>query len=188
MCIRDRRHTAPPTTDAAPRLAHAGISTGTRSRRFLRTPSTGCRRLLACACGDATHAHARRASIRRACDSYASGGGHRSHARMHRAPPCCCCCMYASARRSIRRAVVVSPRSIASRSAGARTDGDAAAQQRARLEAARRLACTVVARSLTRVHATPRRLRHVTRRLRRLTRRLVSRTQASQQQPDHGDF
>ena len=86
------RHAAPPTTDAAPRLAHAGISTRTRSRRFLRTPSTGCRRLLSCACGDATRAHARRASIRRTCDSYASGGGHRSHARMHRAPPCCCCC------------------------------------------------------------------------------------------------
>ena len=44
------RHTAPPTTDAAPRLAHAGICTATRSRRFLRTPSTGCRRLLPCAC------------------------------------------------------------------------------------------------------------------------------------------
>ena len=35
--------TAPPT-DASPRLAHVGFSAKTRSRRFLRAPSTRCRR------------------------------------------------------------------------------------------------------------------------------------------------
>ena len=146
------RHTAPPTTDAAPRLAHAGLSTTTRSRRFLRTPSTGCRRLLTCACGDATHAHARRASIRRACDSYASGGGHRSHARMHRAPPCCCCCcMYASARRSVDPASRRRVPTLHRIGIGAHAHG----WRRRSSERGSRRHADSHAGPLTRVHATP---------------------------------
>ena len=48
--------------DASPRLAHAGICTATRSRRFPRTPSTGCRRFNTCAYGGASPRHAALAS------------------------------------------------------------------------------------------------------------------------------